>query len=184
MQSSIVWLGKVLTVHLPAHITYRACKSVASRLCYGRSSNGGFSSQVSWNHRRYSRGTKTWKQQTTIQPVFAESSHTSRCQQLNFNTQNVRPWFRIGPRQVHAVYKMYACRAIYTLVQHGVWHLSQAYLRYTDAIQTLYRRYMHFIGRLDGGRAWQLLQWTIFQTVFSTCNVASLAFCLQWVERL
>ena len=80
-----------------------------------------------------------------------------------------------GRRQVQAVYKMYACRAIYTLVQHGVWHL-------TSSVPMLYRRCMHLIGRLDGGRAWQLLQWAIFQTVFSTCNVASLAFCLQWVK--
>ena len=155
MHSSIVWLGKVLTVHLPAHITYRSCKSVASRLCYGRSSNGGFSSQVSWKRRRYSRGAKTWKRQTTIQPVFVESSHTSRCQQLNFNTQNARPWFR--PKWASSG----AC-GVQNVCMHGYIYASTAWrvtldIKRTYAIQTLYRRYMHFIGRLDGGYKYRML---------------------------
>ena len=50
-----------------------------------------------------------------------ESSHTSRCQQLNFNTQMHDHSFSLsGPRQVHAVHKLYTCMAIYMLIQHGV----------------------------------------------------------------
>ena len=49
----------------------------------------------------------------------------------------------IGPRQVHAEYKMHTCMTIYTLIQYGVWR--QAYPRNTDATcrfqwQTWWRR--------------------------------------------
>ena len=51
----------------------------------------------------------------------------------------------------------------------------------TYAIQMMYTHYIHFRGRFDGdGRAWQLFQWGIIQTVFSTCSVASVAFDLEW----
>lgn len=69
------------------------------------------------------------------------------------------------------VQNVYMQGYIYMLVQHGVWRLASSvptlYRCYTDTIQML-----HAFQRQTGW--WQGLA-AIFQTIFSTCSVASLA---------
>ena len=68
----------------------------------------------------------------------------------------------------------------------ALWNLQMLDRGYTDVTCTQFR------GRVDGGRTWQpspaglgsLLQQAIFQTVFSTCTMASVAFSLQRVEQI
>ena len=49
--------------------------------------------------------------------VFTVIDHIT--QTLHFSMHN-RGFGLIGPRQVHAEYKMHTCKTIYTLIQHGV----------------------------------------------------------------
>ena len=49
--------------------------------------------------------------------VFTVIDHIT--QTLHYSMHD-RSFGLIGPRQVHAEYKMHTCKAIYMLVQHGV----------------------------------------------------------------
>ena len=59
---------------------------------------------------------------STVEEITPEQSSLSLTTSLKlFITQmHDRGFGLIGPRQVHAEYKMHTCKTIYTLVQHGV----------------------------------------------------------------
>ena len=69
---------------------------------------------------------------------------------LTTQSWNTNACLQFRPKWVHVVYRMYTCKAIYTIVQRSMWHVA-------SSIRTPYRLYTDatFSGRLDGGRTWQ-----------------------------